>query len=174
MPIWAFVVPKQGTAHGDGRSEVDIGRCEPRGGAPRPPPQPTGPMGPLGSRPAHLAPRRAVQAPTPRPIQPGFTTWRPQNPSNMAPARPTNAPKVVLGGPYAPGGPLGSLGWRGARRCTSASAQMLNCPKAGGLIRKPPITRAPRRDRACCDWKRNLARITGESRIMGQRTSPMG
>ena len=73
-------------AHGDGRSEVDIGQCEPRGGAPRPPPQPTGPMGPLGSRPAHLAPRRAVQAPTPRPIQPGFTTWRPQNPSIMAPA----------------------------------------------------------------------------------------
>ena len=100
-------------AHGDGRSEVDIGRCEPRGGAPRPPPQPTGPMGPLGSRPAHLAPRRAVQAPTPRPIQPGFTTWRPQNPSIMAPARPTYAPKTVVGGPYAPWGPLGSLGWRG-------------------------------------------------------------
>ena len=54
-----------------------------------------------------------MQAPTPRPIQPGFTTWRPQNTSNMAPARPTNAPKMVLGGPYAPGGPLGSLGWRG-------------------------------------------------------------
>ena len=51
-----------------------------------------------------------MQAPTPRPIQPGFTTWRPQNPSNMAPARPTNAPKAAVAGPYAPRGPLQWLG----------------------------------------------------------------
>ena len=68
------LVPKPAAAPpmaaGYGRSRADIGRCEAQGGAPRPPPQPTGPMGPLGSRPAHLAPWRAVQAPTPRPIRP--------------------------------------------------------------------------------------------------------
>ena len=69
-----FVVPKPAAAPpmaaGYGRSRVDIGRCEAQGGAPRPPPQPTGPRGPLGPCPAHLAPWRAVQAPTMRPIRP--------------------------------------------------------------------------------------------------------
>ena len=49
-------------------ARVGIGQCEAQGGAPRPPPQPTGPRGPLGPCPAHLAPWRAVQAPTTRPI----------------------------------------------------------------------------------------------------------
>ena len=62
-----FRVPKQasGAAHGagDGRSRVDIGRCEAQGGAPRPPPQPTGPRGPLGPCPARLVPHRRPQHP---------------------------------------------------------------------------------------------------------------
>ena len=49
---------------------ADVGRCEAHGAHPRPPSQPAGPTGPLGSRPAHLAPWRAAQAPTPRPIRP--------------------------------------------------------------------------------------------------------
>ena len=62
-----FRVPKQasGAAHGagDGRSRVDIGRCEAQGGAPRPPPQPTGPRGPLGPCTARLVPCRRPQHP---------------------------------------------------------------------------------------------------------------
>ena len=62
-----FRVPKQasGAAHGagDGRSRVDIGRCEAQGGVPRPPPQPTGPRGPLGPCPARLVPHRRPQHP---------------------------------------------------------------------------------------------------------------
>ena len=49
----------------------------------------------------------------------------------------THAPKAAVGGLYVPWGPLGSLGWRGARRCTSGSAKMLYCPNnpdIGGLI----------------------------------------
>ena len=46
------------------------GRCEAHGAPPRPPSQPAGPTGPLGSRPTHLAPWRATQAPTSRPIPP--------------------------------------------------------------------------------------------------------
>ena len=67
----AFGVPT-GSRHraGMGPPRADVGRCEAHGALPRPPPQPAGPTGPLGSRPAHLAPWRAAQAPTPRPIRP--------------------------------------------------------------------------------------------------------
>ena len=113
-----FVVPKPAAAPpmaaGYGRSRVDIGRCEAQGGAPRPPPQPTGPRGPLGPCPAHLAPWRAVQAPTTRPIRPlaalaavvGGHLIRPL----LSPIWPTHAPKAAVAGPYAPRGPLQWLG----------------------------------------------------------------
>ena len=71
-----FRIPKQasGAAHGagDGRSRVDIGRCEAQGGAPCPrrSPPATGPRGPLGPWPPGLAPWMAVQAPKPHPIRP--------------------------------------------------------------------------------------------------------
>ena len=62
-----FVVPKPAAAPpmaaGYGRSRVDIGRCEAQGGAPRPPPRPTGPRGPLGPCPARLVPHRRPQHP---------------------------------------------------------------------------------------------------------------
>ena len=53
-----------------GASRADIGRCEAHGAPPRLLRQPAGPTPPLGSLPARLAPWRAVQAPTTRPIPP--------------------------------------------------------------------------------------------------------
>ena len=92
---------------------ADVGRREARGARPRPPPQPAGPPGPLGSRPAHLAPWRAVQAPTPRPIPPlagsaGLVGTRSRGHIWVLHTHPRT--RGAYGRLYTPEGPLGWLG----------------------------------------------------------------
>ena len=80
---------------------------------PRPPSQPAGPMGPLGSRPAHLAPWRAAQAPTPRPIPPlagsaGLVGTRSRGHIWVLHTHPRT--RGAYGRLYTPEGPLGWFG----------------------------------------------------------------
>ena len=96
---------------------ADVGRCEAHGAPPRPPPLPAGPTGPLGSRPAHLAPWRAAQAPTPRPIRPlagsaGLVGGRSCGHIWVLCDLPTRQRRVwAVSTP--PGAPLGCRGWLG-------------------------------------------------------------
>ena len=77
--VLGFLSKASGAAHGagDGRSRVDVGRCEAQGGAPRPPPQHTGPRGPLGPCPAGSAPWMAMKALKPHRFgpRPGRRPW---------------------------------------------------------------------------------------------------
>jgi hypothetical protein len=113
-----FRIPKQasGAAHGagDGRSRVDIGRCEAQGGAPRPPPQPTGPRGPLGPCPARLVPHRRPQHPRLDPRQ------RPRLAALMEAGGVRERPQHTLSGFR----PIQRACW-----CSLTS----NCPMAGPL-----------------------------------------
>ena len=113
-----FRIPKQasGAAHGagDGRSGVDIGRCEAQGGAPRPLPQPTGPRGPLGPCSARLVPHRRPQHPRLDPRQ------RPRLAALMEAGGVRERPQQTLSGFR----PIQRAHW---------SSLTSNCPMAGPL-----------------------------------------
>ena len=148
-------------AAGDGRSRVDIGRCEAQGGAPRPPPQPTGPRGPLGPCTARLVPCRRPQHPRLDPRQHPrlvalMEAWgvreRPWwvlsgvGPTQTQKASPPAPPGVCR----AMGCPLVAWKWPRAARVTSMSR--LGVPRVLfgllSVIARPPVTSRAGRERS--------------------------